>query len=250
LKPRIVLVNLLLVAAIAAAVWQGYARWREAQTVRKSALETQVPKVTPPPPAPSTHPDAPPAAKYVDVATNNLFSKDRNPTVVIEPPKLEKPKEMPKLPVVYGVLGLPSGIKALMAEKAGAASVSVHSGDSIGEFKIEALDSQNVTFTWEDKEIHKKIEDLMDRSTQAVAAGPSGAGPAAQPNSPAQSNPPPPPVSSSGAPQMGIEVGVPGHSERVCVPGDNSAAGTVVDGYKKVLTPMPFGVNCRWLPVQ
>jgi hypothetical protein len=147
-------------------------------------------------------------------------------------------------------MGLPSGVKALMAERPGAATIPVHTGDSIGEFKIEALDARDVTFAWEDKEIHKKIEDLMDRSTQAVASGPSGAGPATQSNPAAQGNPPPTPVNSSGSPQMGIEVGVPGHSERVCVPGDNSPAGTVVDGYKKVLTPMPFGVNCRWLPSQ
>jgi hypothetical protein len=250
LKPRVILLNLLLVAAIAAAVWQGYTRWQEAQAMRRSALDARVPHVTPPPPAPATHPEAPAAAKYVDVATNNLFSRDRNPTVIIDPPKLEKPKEMPKLPVVYGVLGLPSGIKALMAEKPGASSVPVHAGDSIGEFKIAALDTQNVTLLWEDKEIHKKIEDLMDRSTQAVAAAPSAgpAGPGA-PAMQAQVNPAPP-TTVTGSAALGVEVGVPGHSERACKPGDNSPEGTVIDGYRKVLTPMPFGVNCRWVQIQ
>ena len=50
------------------------------------------------------------ATKYNDVAQKNLFSKDRNPQVIIDPPKPpDPPKPMPKLPVVYGVMGLPSG---------------------------------------------------------------------------------------------------------------------------------------------
>ena len=116
---------------------------------------------------PAPKPDAAPATKYADVATKDLFSKDRNPTVVIEPPKVEAPKPMPPLPVVYGVLGLPSGTKAIMAEKAGVASRSVHAGDTIGEFKIASLDPQNVVFDWDGKQISRKIEDLIDRSNGA-----------------------------------------------------------------------------------
>jgi mannose-6-phosphate isomerase-like protein (cupin superfamily) len=37
---------------------------------------------------------------------------------------------------------------------------------------------------------------------------------------------------------------------RGCVAGDNSPAGTIVDGYRKVMTTGPFGVSCGWEKVQ
>ncbi len=37
---------------------------------------------------------------------------------------------------------------------------------------------------------------------------------------------------------------------RACVAGDTSPAGTVKDGYRKVLTQTPFGANCRWEPAK
>src|SRR5665213_4381676 len=97
---------------------------------------------------------------------------------------------MPPLPVVFGVMGLPSGTKAIMAEKKGADSKTVRSGDTIGEFQIVALDPVNVTFLWDGKQISRKIDDLIDRSGNTPPAGaPQAAtGPAA---------PPPPPRSAA-----------------------------------------------------
>ncbi len=164
LKLKLILLNLLLVIALSAIVWQARVRWDEAQATRRNNLSAKVTPNPAPPLIPAPKPDAAPAAKFADVATKNLFSKDRNPTVVIDPPKIEEQKKMPSLPVVYGVLGLPSGTKAIMAEKSGAASRSVHAGDTIGEFKIASLDSQNIVFDWDGKQISKKIEDLIDRS--------------------------------------------------------------------------------------
>lgn len=37
-----------------------------------------------------------------------------------------------------------------------------------------------------------------------------------------------------------------GQGYRSCVPGDNSPSGTIVDGYRKVMTKSPFGVSCGW----
>jgi hypothetical protein len=254
-----ILINVLLVAAIGASIWEGRMQWNEAQVLRQSALDSRVPRVGPPPMVSAPRPVAPPAAKYVDVATNDLFSKDRNPSVVIEAPKIERAREMPALPIVYGVLGLPSGVKALMAERPGATSKSVHAGDSIGEFKIAALDAQSVTFVWEDKEVHKQIDDLMDRSGRSAPPGPAPNVAAAPANNmqpgvpqfqqPQQANNPPPPNAVSSA-AIGGEIGAPGRSERSCRQGDNTPAGTVVDGYKKVLVSTPFGTNCRWTPAQ
>ena len=82
---------------------------------------------------------------------------------------------MPPLPVVYGVLGLTSGFKAIMSERTGLAGRSIHAGDTIGEFKIVSLDWQSVVFDWDGRQIPRKIEDLIDRAENGannVSAGP------------------------------------------------------------------------------
>ncbi len=212
-------------------------RWNEAQATRRNNLSVKVKPLPPPPLTPAPKPDAVPATKYADVATKDLFSKDRNPTVIIDPPKVEKPKEMPPLPVVYGVLGLPSGTKAIMSEKPGLASRSVRIGDTIGEFTIASLDPQNVVFDWDGKQISRKIEDLIDRSNGAVAGAPQSA--AAQPGGASLSLP----QSKPAAAGPGKET--PGQSTRPCVAGDNSPAGTVADGLQEERNTLP--VRHCWL---
>jgi hypothetical protein len=241
LKPKLIALNMLLVFALGAVVWQARLRWDEAQAKRRSNLSVKVTPIPPPPLTPAPKPDAAPATKYADVAAKDLFAKDRNPNVIIDPPKLDEPKKMPPLPVVYGVLGLPSGTKAIMSEKKGLDSRSVRAGDTIGEFRIAALDPQNVIFDWDGTQISRKIEDLIDRSNPA---GPGGAQSAPGPaRAVSQNNGQPVPAGP------GKETS--GESERPCVPGDNSPNGTVVDGYKKNFRPSPFGpIGCKWVKVQ
>jgi len=112
-----------------------------------------IPRITPTP-----RPEPIRAAKYADVATKNLFSKDRNPTVVMDS-KIELPKVMPPLPVIFGIIGLPSGNRAIMAERPGAPSRSVHTGDVVGEFIILALDFRKVTFEWDGKQLDIDLDD-------------------------------------------------------------------------------------------
>ncbi|MDP9054424.1 MAG: hypothetical protein M3N93_09015 [Acidobacteriota bacterium] len=247
MKAKLITLNLLLAVTLGAIAWQARIRWIEAQTRRDSNLHVKVKALPPPPASPVPKPEGAQAAKYADVATKNLFAKDRNPNIVIDPPKVEKPKEMPSLPVVYGVLGLPSGTKAIMAEKKGGDSRPVHAGDTIGEFKIASLDPQTVVFDWDGKQIRKKIEDLIDRSSAAVPAAATVTGPQAS----AQPSAPPRPVAATAAAAPGQDVPTaPGMSEKSCVPGDTSPAGTMVDGYRKSVTPTPFGPICRWLKSQ
>jgi hypothetical protein len=245
LKARLIALNLVLIGAIVAVIWAARVQWDQAEARRTQNLSAAVKAIKTPPPAAVPKPQTAPPAKYADVATKDLFSKDRNPNVVIEPPKVEKPKPMPSLPVVYGVLGLPSGIKAIMAEKKGAESRPVQKGDSIGEFKIVSLDTTNVVFDWEGQQVARKLDDLVDRSAPpatassgpAVAAGPAvTAGPAAAPAAPPAGNP---------------GKAAPGQTDRPCVAGDKSPNGTVADGYKLSFTDSPFGrINCHWSPVQ
>jgi hypothetical protein len=263
LKGRLIALTVLLAVALGAIAWQARIRWNEAKAKREANLKSHVKPVAALRPAPAPEPEAVPATHYTEVATKNLFSKDRNPDVIVDPPKVEAPKPMPPLPIVYGVLGLPSGTRALMSEKAGEASKPVRVGETIGEFKVIALDQQNVTFDWDGKEIRRKVEDLADRSAAAAGApqGPAIAQPAPQ-RAPAQSsasfqasqqptqqtNQPTQQGGEGGV--MGVEVGAPGQSRRACRPGDSSPAGTVADGYRKSLTATPFGATCQWVPAQ
>jgi hypothetical protein len=246
LKPKLIALNLLLLAALGAMGWQARVRWNEAKATREKNLHAQVKPVAAPPLSPTPKPDGAQAAKYADVATKDLFSKDRNPDVIIDPPKVEKVKEMPALPIVYGVMGLPSGTKAIMAEKAGVNSRPVRAGDTIGEFKIALLDPQTVVFDWDGKQISKKIEDLMDRSNSN--APPAGSATAAGAQTNAVAAPPPRPVSPTAPAAPGQDIPTSqGQSQRACVPGDTSPAGTVVDGYRKTVTQIPFGSLCTWI---
>lgn len=245
MKPKLIALNLLLVLALGVIVREARVRWDEAQAKRRDNLSMKVAPIPLPPLTPSPKPDAAPATKYADVATKDLFSKDRNPTVIIDPPKVEEPKKMPPLPVVYGVLGLPSGTKAIMSEKKGVDSRSVRAGDTIGEFTIAALDPQNVIFDWDGTQISRRIEDLIDRSNPA---GPEGAqSTAAQAGGPAKAV-----TQNNGQPaSAGPGKEIAGRADRPCVPGDNSPPGTVVDGYKKSGRPSPFGlIGCTWVKVQ
>jgi len=231
----------LLVIALGAVVWQGRTAWSDAQAKRRTTLNAKAAPIPAPPLSPAPKPGSATAINYADVANKDLFSKDRNPNVVIEPPAPVVEKKMPPLPVVYGVLGLPSGTKALMSEKPGETSRAVRTGDSIGAFKIASLDPQTVVFDWEGKQISKKIDDLIDRS--AVAA-PGAAAPAA--GQPAAAAAPPPPRPNA-PPTAAAPGAATGPNQRACVPGDNSPAGTVAEGYRKVMNQTPFGAICSWV---
>jgi hypothetical protein len=240
LRTNLIALNGLLLLALMVVAWQGRARWEEARALRRATLNVPVKPVPPPPIAPAPKPETAVAARYADVAGKNLFSKDRNANIIVEPPKVEVPKPMPPLPVVYGVMGLPSGIKAVMSEKAGSPSTTIRLGESIGEFKVIALDSQNVTFDWNGKQTTRKIDELIDRSNSLTSSngpqpgtgGPAVAAPAPQPNA----HPPT-------AADLGQDLTPTTKANK---PGDTSPAGTVVDGYKKVCTPTPFGSLCQW----
>lgn len=242
--------NLALLAGIAAVGWQAKMHWDEAEAKRNAVVRWKVKPVTVPPPAVVAQPEAASAVKYADVAKKNLFSKDRDPNVVIEAPKeIAKPPVMPKLPVVYGVMGLPSGVKAVMAEKHGESTAVVKTGDTVGEFKIVALNNKEVTFDWKGTAVKRSIDALLDRGESQAPAGGGSAVVARGPAIAADTNrsaAPGPAVKAE--PGKGVEIGAAGGpAVRACAPGENSPAGTVVDGYTKVLQVTPFGNACRWV---
>jgi hypothetical protein len=251
-KSKLVALNLALSAGLALVIWQGAEVWKDAKAQRKATVNVPLKKVTPPPMTPAKKPDAVQSAAYADVASKNLFSKDRNPTVVVDPPKVEPPKVMPALPVVYGVLGLPSGVKAIMAERPGGQSKPIQVGDTVGEFKVVALDLRKIKLEWDGRELERNLDELVDR-TATRAAAPAGK-PAVNSGAPAaRSAGPAVPPADAPAEQptsavLGAESGTPEAPTRNCVAGDNSAIGTVVDGYKKAGVMSPFGImGCKWV---
>ena len=98
MKPAQVIAALALVVAATAVAWHGRMVWHQAEAKRQRLYAPVKPAPIAPVPA-EVKPETPQAVKYADVANKNLFSKDRNPTVVIEPPKPAEVKKMPPLPV-------------------------------------------------------------------------------------------------------------------------------------------------------
>jgi hypothetical protein len=237
---RLLLWNLLLAAAATGGIYELRRQWAETRAQEETVLLRKpiAPKVEAAPipakPAPFQ------AAAYNDVAQKTLFAKDRNPNVeIVAPPPPPPPPPMPPLPKVYGVLGLPSGAVAIMAEKAGAPQQKVRVSEKIGEFTVAKLDTQRITLTWTDKTIEKSIDELLDRQAAAAIAAAQEA-PRTPAAAVAPSGPPAPP-------EFGIEIGDPSRSIRACKGDDKSPAGTEIAGYKKSVEHTPFGDACRWL---
>jgi hypothetical protein len=178
------------------------------------------------------------ATSYADVAAKNLFSKDRNPNVILDPviPPPEKP--VPPFPVARGVMlwgGVPPTV--VLSAKAGGQQRGYHPGEQIGEWKIASIDNSYVVFEWNGKQFKKRIDELLDRTPLTMAEPPAPTGAPAAPPKPAQA------LSANGTAGPGIDTGA---GLKGCVPGDQSPSGTIVDGYKKVVGQTPFGASCQW----
>ena len=243
---RLLIVNALLAIALIAAATNLRQRWLDAKA-REQAILSQRAKPLPPPPVPAA-----PAktnvspATYLEVAQKMLFSKDRNPEVVIEVPP-EKP--LPPLPRVHGVMNLGDGLTVIMSEKAGERHRGVQVGQQIGEYKLAAVEGEQLVFTWENKTVRKKVEELISRREETPAAAPAVNSDAANTGAPrpggriVPETPAPnvPQTKAEAAPGKEISAGI-----SACVPGDDSPAGTEKDGKRKVVTKTPFGESCRW----
>jgi hypothetical protein len=179
---------------------------------------------------------------FAEVVLKNLFSQDRNPNVIVDPPKPPPPKPQPPFPVAHGVMlwdGVPPTI--VLSEKAGGPQKGYHPGDVIGPWTLVSVDSSYADFEWDGKDFKKRIDELIDQTPIAEIGPPPPSAapqPAAQPAKTLSTN-------SQGAP--GADTG---GGYKACVPGDSSANGTVIDGMKKVITATPFGTGCTWEPVK
>jgi hypothetical protein len=205
------------------------ARAREADVLRQRMRPAPAPPISPLPAAAPVKADG-----YSDIAQKMLFSKDRNPVVVVEAPPPPKPVPMPPLPLFHGVVDLGDGPMAIMSVGPKGPHHDYQPGDKVGEFKLVAVDNQELVLEWDGKTITKEVDEILDRST----AAPPTPGPAAAAA--------PPPAAALVAKAPAAPGGDLNGGVKACQPGDTSPAGTVTDGMRKVIKPSPFGSKCYW----
>ena len=238
---KILALNLALLATVGTLGWMLRAHWLETRA-RELATLAKPPRGSAqiPPPSPRP-PETVVPANYLEVAQKTLFSKDRNPNVIIEPPppppppKAEEPP--PPRPEYHGQMGFfDEPVAFLSTDKGG--QKGFRAGDKVGLFKLVAFDHDTITFEWNGKTLKYPLEELKPKEQAPQAAA-------------AVYSPPPSQVSSASTlvgvntskdPALGVENG----GVRACVPGDNSPAGTVKDGFKKTINPGMFGPMCQW----
>jgi hypothetical protein len=241
---KILALNIGLLVLLGTLGWMLRVHWREARA-RELATLSKAPRGSAllPPPSP-VPPEAAVPANYLDVAQKTLFSKDRNPNVIVEvapppPPKVEEPP--PPRPYYFGQMGLgPQPVAFLSNEKGAQKGFRV--GDDVGPFKLVAFNRDTITFEWNGKELKYPLSELKPK--EAVVAQQQQQNPAAVAAK----------IIPSG-PIIGMEdrnqvLGIPNGEIRSCVPGDKSPSGTVKDGFRKSIVSGPFGPMCQWEPIK
>ena len=86
---------------------------------------------------------------YKAVALNTLFHPSRDPNEPVElPPPPPPPPPMPELPRYHGQMNLGDGPEALLVERPGMAEKALKAGDTIGQFKLVDVNTNEITFEW------------------------------------------------------------------------------------------------------
>jgi hypothetical protein len=240
LSAKLRLLDLALLILAGLLYWQLRREWTGSQARDLALLKSALPAARVPGLAPLEKVNAVTGAEYADVAMKNLFSQDRNPTVIVDPPKPPPPKPQPPFPVAHGVMlwdGFPPTI--VLSEKANTPQKGYHPGDTIGPWKVVSVDSSFADFEWDGKDFKKRIDELIDRTPIAEVASVPGAPAPAQPSTQTLST-----ISHSGP---GIDVG---RGYKSCYSDDHSPDGTVQDGMKKIVSATPFGNSCHWEPTK
>lgn len=248
MKKQLLVLNLVLIALASAAAWKFRQEWLRDRARSVSVLgKSEVASAAVPPLVQLPAPQPVTAASYEDIAQKMLFSRDRNPDVEIEEKAAPPPKPMPKLPTFYGVLAIGDSVTAILSEKVGARQRGFRPGESVGEFKLVSANANDIVFSWEGQEIRKKVDDLIDRTAQQPVPNAPGM-PPASPSTPASLSLGQ--TSNLSAKDLAAPGASMGGAMRACQPGDDSPAGAVVDGMKKVSEDSPFGKKCWWEPVK
>jgi hypothetical protein len=240
---KILLLNVCLLALLALLGWWLRGRWLDARTketavLSKAARRTELlPPPSPVLPAPAN------AAEYPEVVTKTLFSKDRDPNVAPPappPPPPPKPEDpIPPRPVYHGQMQLGDPVAFLSIDNK--AQKSYQAGDEVGPFKLVAFDRDQMKFEWHGKTLEYKLSDLKPSKDAIPQQQAAAADPAPPPPPPAK-----PVTAADSNPSLGEQMG----QFRACAAGDASPPGTVIDGFKKVISGTMMGQTCYWEPVK
>ncbi len=242
------LLNFALLVLAGFLVWTLRARWKEG-AAQQHAFFSQAPNLRalmmpPTPPVPPVTP-----AEYNDVAQKMLFAPDRNPNVVIAPPPPPPPPPpMPALPVYYGQMAIGEPV-VLLAVSPNGEQKSYRKGEDVGKFKVVAFDRETITFQWDGKDVVRRLEELLPKESSSPQAAAAPAGPS-PPTGGTRTNilgSDTPSQPSTKPPTVGTDMG---GGFRGCVAGDNSPAGTLLDGYRKVISQSLMGQQCFWEKVK
>jgi hypothetical protein len=240
LSAKLRLLDLALLVLAGLLYWQLRREWMGSQVRDLALLKSALPAARVPGLAPLEKVNAVTGADFADVATKDLFSRDRNPNVIVDPPPPPPVKPQPPFPVAHGVMlwdGVPPTI--VLSEKANGPQKGYHPGDSIGPWTLVSVDSSYADFEWDGKDFKKRLDELIDRTPIADAALPVGKAAPAQAATQTLS------TSSHSGP--GIDVG---RGYKSCYSDDSAGDGTVLDGMKKVISATPFGNSCHWEPTK
>jgi hypothetical protein len=243
LNRKLLLLDVVLVAVVVYVGLQfrneaGAAKAREAAALNRHLKALPPPPWKPMPPDPPVMPSG-----YVNIAEKMLFDPSRNSIVIIEPPPVPPPKPMPALPVYHGMMSLgSSGLTAFFSLSADGQHQAIHIGETIGQFKLLSVNSDEITLEWDGHEIRKTVAELSGQKGAPVVQVSQGVRTEAGPGPIA----PPTPVKSGPGDLTNFNT-------RTCAVNDGNPAGAVVDQpdgkYKKVMHTNPFGTNCAWEPV-
>jgi hypothetical protein len=143
---------------------------------------------------------------------------------------------MPAVPRFNGQMNL-DGVTAILSETPTSPQRSIKPGETIGEFKLVDVNTQEIVFEWDGHQVHRRLDEVMDHGAAAADAPASARTQAAPP-------PPPPVIKTPTGPGEATPQGF-----RVCNPNDSTPDGTVVDGFRKMAISTPFGSACRWDPI-
>ncbi len=261
---NMLLLNGVLLVLVAALGFTLREHWLSARQQENEMLQrqTQVPPVIPPPPLPPAKSVTP--AQYFEVADRTLFSKDRNATVIQDPPPPPPPAPpMPDLPYYHGQMSL--GDPIVLLSNAKISQRSYRAGESIGEFKVIRFDRDRIAFDWKGKTVERALAELRLKETAQTAQ--AGAVPSGAPAG-AVTPPAPGPVASASAftPAKALSTTITSvgnndsnsggdsvlgpelsATERACVEADTSASGAVHSGYRKVSMMTLLGPVCYWV---
>lgn len=241
---RLMALNVGLAILLAVGCWRLWSEMRDA-AVQETAIAAQPLEPVQIPPSPPAPPPAPVVASdYIQVAQEALFFADRNPNVAIE---AEAPKPLPPMPVAHGILDLGNGPTVILSENETAPQRGYRVGDEYEDFRIVEITPNRLVFDWEGERVSRTLEELKPDETAAPAVRTaSSARTSSAKASPAKAKSSVLGESAKPGPSQ-VEMG---SGVRACKPDDASPAGTVVDGFRKVVSRTPFGQVCRWERVE